>query len=131
MELSSELLSEYRGLLETIGKNDWPALKQKLAEDKTVIVLFRNYVTAWLERQKADEELDEFSGYGGPNTSKLVQSWAERTRLMNECRYALRDEKATYRELVVAVYGEENVYWEKETYEDSDDYDSDDDYEDC
>lgn len=121
MELPT-VYAEFQAGLEAMGQREWPAVKAKLG-DPDVRLLFKDYVKAWLERQRADEELEEHTGYGGPNTQRLVQCWAEQKRLMRNCRFTKWIEVQTYRDLSIAVYGEENVYWEAEDHEDSDDED--------
>ena len=125
MELSSELLGEYRGLLNAIGQREWMDVKRKLlGKDSTqVMELFKIYVSAWLARQKADEELEEYTGYAGPDTRLLMDCWAEQTRLMHESRYAMRLQRATYRDLAVALHGEANVFCVEEFSDSDDDWD--------
>lgn len=112
----------YRSGLDALGQTEWAALKKNLCGDNSaeVLTLFKDFVSAWLERQRADEELEEYEGYAGPDTRLLMETYAEETRLMNEARYALRTQKQTYYDLQVAVYGKENVPMVPE-YSDSED----------
>ena len=124
MELSSEILGEYYGLVQALGRREWLDVKKKLGGEDSAKVMeaFKTYVKAWLARQKADEELEEYTGYAGPDTRRLMDCWAEQTRLMHDSRYAIRLQSATFYDLEVALYGKENVIWELE-YSDSEDED--------
>ena len=107
------LYAEYRSGLAAMGRVEWTALKDKLCGNNPAetLALFKDYVAAWLERQRADEELEEFTGYAGPDTRRLAENYAEQTRLMNVSRYALRTERQAHYDLSVAVLGKEQVYW--------------------
>lgn len=135
MELSSEMLGEYYGLVNALGRREWLDVKRKLGGEDSAKVMeaFKTYVKAWLARQKADEELEEYIGYAGPDTRRLMDCWAEQTRLMHDSRYAMRLQSVTFYDLEVAVYGKENVIWELEEFSDSEDERDEsgwDDYED-
>ena len=121
------LYAEYRSGLDTMGQGEWAALKEHLCGNNSaeVLVLFKDFVKAWVERQKADEALEEFTGYAGPDTRRLIENYAEQTRLLNESRYALRHQKLAYYDLASAIHGDEYPFARPE-YSDSDSDDSDD-----
>jgi hypothetical protein len=129
--MDPEIYAEYRAGMDSLGQTEWVALKKNLCGNNSleVLALFKRFVTAWLERQRADEELEEFTGYTGPDTRLLMETYAEQTRLLNEARYAMRTQKLTYYDLQVAVYGKENVPMAPE-YSDDDDNDGSGDYSD-
>jgi hypothetical protein len=124
------LYAEYRSGLAAMGRVEWTALKDKLCGNNSAetLALFKDYVAAWLERQRADEELDEFAGYAGPDTRRLAENYAEQTRLMNVSHYALRTERQTYYDLSVALLGD-GVFW-ADPADDSDDETEEWNYED-
>ena len=120
------LYAEYRSGLSAMGRGEWTALKNKLCgnnPDET-LALFKNYVTAWLERQRADEELEEYIEYHGPDMTLQMECWARQKGLMKVSRYALRTERQTYYDLSVAVLGDD-VFWANP----ADDTDSEDETE--
>ncbi len=110
--MNPTLYAEYRSGLDAMGRGEWVALKNKLCgnnPDET-LVLFKNYVAAWLERQRADEELEEYIEYRGPDTTLHMECWERQKGLMNVSHYALRTERQTYYDLSVAVLGDD-VFW--------------------
>ena len=123
------LYAEYRSGLDTMGQGEWTALKEHLCGEKSaqVLALFKDFVNAWTVRQQADEALEDFTGYAGPDTRRLMENYAEHTRLLNESRYALRHQKLTYYDLASAI--DDEYPFARPEYSDSDedsDYGSDD-----
>jgi len=106
------LYNEYRSGLAAMGRVEWTALKDKLCGNNPAetLALFKDYVAAWLERQRADEELEEYIEYRGPDTTLQMECWTRQKGLMNVSRYALRTERQTYYDLSVAVLGDD-VFW--------------------
>jgi hypothetical protein len=117
------LYAEYRTGLDSLGQTEWAALKEHLCGEKSaeVLVLFKDFVKAWLEREQADEALEDFTGYAGPDTRRLMENYAEQTRLLNESRYALRHQKMAYYDLASAIH--EEYPFARPEYSDSDDED--------
>ena len=106
------LYAEYRSGLAAMGRSEWTALKDKLCGNNPAetLALFKDYVAAWLERQRADEELEEYIEYSGPDTTLHMECWARQKGLMNVSRRALRTERQTHYDLSLAVLGDD-VFW--------------------
>jgi hypothetical protein len=117
------IYAEYRAGLDTIGQGEWAALKEHLCGEKSaeVLALFKDFVKACTARQQADEALEDFTGYAGPDTRRLMENYAEQTRLLNESRYALRRQNLTYYDLASVIHDE--YPFARPEYSDSDDED--------
>jgi hypothetical protein len=118
---------DYRNALKVTGRYEWPVLLQKLCEpDATQLLpLLKDYLEAFTRRKNADEEYDRYTSpsrhpHAWVETRELQMSWLEQQRLRKECRDTQWYQDAAFRDLMIAMLGEETVDREQMAYVDAD-----------
>jgi len=115
---------EYRHALKVTGRYKWPVLLQKLCDpDATKLLpLLKDYLDSFIRRKEADEEYDQYTSPSRRpwDTRELQMSWLEQHRLRKEARDTLWYQDAAFRELMIAMLGEETVDREQLAYVDAD-----------
>lgn len=118
-------MDEYQRALTVTGRFEWPLLRTKLYGPDASIVLMtlKDYLEAFAKRKEADDEYDKAcipSGSGSSYTSDLQMRWLELGRCRKEARDALWFQDAAFRDLMIAMLGEETVDREQLAYVDND-----------
>jgi len=121
---------DYRNALKVTGRYEWPVLLQKLCgPDATQLLpLLKEYLEAFTRRKEADEEYDHYTSSSRRpwDTRELLMSWLEQLRLRKECRDTQWYQDSAFRDLMIAMLGEETVDREQMAYVDAD-YDPEED----
>ena len=115
---------EYSEALKVTGRYKWPVLLEKLCEPDGIqlLPLLKDYLVAFTRRKESDEEYDQ---YATPSrrpwdTHELQMSWLEQRRLRKEMNDNMWYQDAAFRDLMIAMLGEETVDREQLAYLDED-----------
>jgi hypothetical protein len=115
---------DYREALRVTGRYEWPVLLQKLcgSDSDQVLLLLKDYLYAFTRRKEADEEYDAYTSSSRRpwDIRELQMSWLEQQRLRKEARDNQWYQDAAFRDLMIAMLGEETVDREQMAYVDAD-----------
>jgi len=137
MELPPELLTlvreyarpilkyqdEYLAAKPTLTPRVWSILHRRLCDDdsENVLDILKIYLKAFARRIEAEQEYDDLCATPcGPYTSDLQMRWTAQCRLRKNERDAKWSQDVVYRELMIAMLGEETVDREQLAYVDDD-----------